>query len=37
VAALEADLASGEWQRRHHDLAELPEIDLGYRLIVADR
>ena len=37
VAALEADLASGEWQRRQHDLAALPEIDLGYRLIVADR
>jgi SAM-dependent methyltransferase len=36
VAALEADLSSGEWQRRHADLAELPEIDLGYRLVVAD-
>ena len=36
VAALEADLASGEWQRRHADLAELDEIDLGYRLVVAD-
>ena len=36
VAALEADLGSGEWQRRHADLAELPAIDLGYRLVVAD-
>jgi len=36
VAALEADLASGAWQRRHADLAELPAIDLGYRLVVAD-
>ncbi len=36
VAALEGDLASGEWQRRHADLAELDEIDLGYRLVVAD-
>jgi SAM-dependent methyltransferase len=36
VAALEADLASGEWQRRHADLAELDVIDLGYRLVVAD-
>jgi hypothetical protein len=36
VAALEADLASGEWERRHADLAELDEIDLGYRLVVAD-
>jgi len=35
VAALEADLASGQWQRRHADLADLPEIDLGYRLVVA--
>ena len=37
VAALEADLSSGEWQRRHADLAELPAIDLGYRLVVADQ
>ena len=36
VAALEADLASGAWQRRHADLAELQAIDLGYRLVVAD-
>ena len=36
VAALEADLGSGEWQRRHADLAEQPAIDLGYRLVVAD-
>jgi SAM-dependent methyltransferase len=36
VAALEADLSSGEWHRRHADLAELPAIDLGYRLVVAD-
>lgn len=36
VAALEADLANGEWYRRHADLAELPAIDLGYRLVVAD-
>jgi hypothetical protein len=36
VAALEADLARGAWQRRHADLAELPAIDLGYRLLVAD-
>jgi SAM-dependent methyltransferase len=36
VAALEADLASGAWQRRHADLADVPAIDLGYRLVVAD-
>jgi SAM-dependent methyltransferase len=36
VAALEADLASGEWERRHADLADLPALDLGYRLVVGD-
>ncbi len=36
VAALEADLSSGAWQRRHGDLAQLAAIDLGYRLVVAD-
>ena len=36
VAALEADLSSGAWQERHADLADLPAIDLGYRLVVAD-
>jgi SAM-dependent methyltransferase len=36
VAALEADLSSGAWQRRHADLAERESIDLGYRLVVAD-
>jgi len=36
VAALEADLASGAWERRHADLADLEEIDLGYRLVVAE-
>jgi len=36
VAALEADLASGAWQRRHHDLSGRETVDLGYRLLVAD-
>ena len=36
VAALEVDLSSGAWRRRHADLAELEAIDLGYRLVVAD-
>jgi SAM-dependent methyltransferase len=36
LACLRADLASGAWQRRHgHVLAER-ELDLGYRLVVAD-
>jgi SAM-dependent methyltransferase len=36
VAALETDLSSGAWKRRHADLGELPAVDLGYRLVVAD-
>jgi SAM-dependent methyltransferase len=33
---LRADLDNGTWARRHADLLELPELDLGYRLLVAD-
>ena len=36
MAALEADLDSGEWARRNAGLLELDELDLGYRLVVAD-
>ena len=32
---LAADLASGAWDRRHGHLRSLPELDLGYRLVVA--
>jgi hypothetical protein len=32
---LRADLASGAWARRHGDLLERDELDLGYRLLVA--
>jgi SAM-dependent methyltransferase len=35
IARLRADLESGEWARRHGDLLELEELDLGYRLLVA--
>ena len=35
LARLRADLQSGEWARRHADLLELEELDLGYRLLVA--
>jgi len=31
---LRADIASGAWARRHADLLELDELDLGYRLLV---
>jgi SAM-dependent methyltransferase len=32
---LRADLADGTWQRRNASLLALPELDIGYRLIVA--
>jgi SAM-dependent methyltransferase len=32
---LRADLADGTWARRHGHLLALPELDLGYRLVVA--
>jgi SAM-dependent methyltransferase len=34
---LSADLQSGKWQDQHRDLLTLEELDLGYRLIVAER
>jgi SAM-dependent methyltransferase len=34
---LRADLDSGAWARRHADLLELDELDLGYRLLVGGR
>ena len=33
-ARLGADLASGAWRRRNHELAELEALDLGHRLVV---
>jgi len=36
IAALRADLESGAWERRNADLLSLDELDLGYRLFVAD-
>lgn len=35
VNRLRQDLASGAWNARHGYLRELPEIDLGYRLLTA--
>lgn len=35
LARLRADLADGSWEARHRDLLALPELDLGYRLVVA--
>jgi len=37
LARLEADLASGAWDRRHGHLRSLPELDLGHRLLIAER
>jgi hypothetical protein len=34
IARLRADLDSGAWTRRHADLLERDELDLGYRLLV---
>jgi SAM-dependent methyltransferase len=36
IARLRADLETGEWDRRHAELLELDELDLGYRLWIAD-
>jgi SAM-dependent methyltransferase len=36
VAALRADLDSGAWEARHGDLLEREELDLGYRLVIAE-
>jgi SAM-dependent methyltransferase len=33
---LAADLDSGAWERRNAELVELDELDLGYRLVVAE-
>lgn len=34
VARLRADLDSGEWHRRNAEILDLPELDLGYRLVI---
>jgi SAM-dependent methyltransferase len=35
VARLRRDLADGTWARRHGDLLDRSELDLGYRVVVA--
>src|SRR5207302_6616198 len=35
MSRLERDLENGSWMRRHRDLLELDELDLGYRLVIA--
>ncbi|HEX6311424.1 MAG TPA: class I SAM-dependent methyltransferase [Acidimicrobiia bacterium] len=34
---LRGDLESGTWHRRNEDLLEVDELDVGYRLVVAER
>jgi SAM-dependent methyltransferase len=36
LARLRADLASGAWERRHGALRAREQLDLGYRLVVAE-
>jgi SAM-dependent methyltransferase len=36
LVRLRRDLASGAWQRRHESLTQLDELDLGYRVVVAE-
>ncbi|MFC9995225.1 class I SAM-dependent methyltransferase [Nocardia sp. NPDC127526] len=36
LSRLQADLETGEWERRHHHLRNIPQLDLGYRLLIAD-
>lgn len=35
ASRLEADLESGDWDRHHGHLRDLPELDVGYRLVIA--
>ena len=36
VAALRADLESGAWAARNAALLERDELDLGYRVLIAE-
>jgi SAM-dependent methyltransferase len=36
IGELEADLESGAWHERHRDLLDLDELDLGYKLVIAE-
>jgi SAM-dependent methyltransferase len=36
IGELRADLESGAWQGRHSDLLDLDELDLGYKLVIAE-
>jgi SAM-dependent methyltransferase len=36
LSRLSSDLQTGVWQRRHSGLLQMPELDLGYRLLIAE-
>lgn len=36
LSRLNSDLETGAWQRRHSDLLQMTELDLGYRLLIAE-
>jgi hypothetical protein len=36
IGQLRADLDSGVWRERHRELLEIEELDLGYRLVIAE-
>lgn len=36
LAKLAADIESGRWQKNHRRLLDKPDLDIGYRLIVAE-
>jgi hypothetical protein len=36
LARLSDDLSSGIWHERHADLLDREELDVGYRLLIAD-
>ena len=36
LARLAADLESGEWQKRNAAILNATELDLGYRIVIAD-
>lgn len=37
IDRLASDLRSGAWDKRHGNLRALPELDVGYRLVIAEK
>lgn len=36
LSRLRADVTTGEWDRHHQDLPQRRQLDLGYRLLIAE-